>query len=369
MTGRERVTCAVEHRTPDRIPIAEHFWEDTLSRWRSEGFPEGVSPDDYFDFDIIHLGVDPSPRFRAYLIDEDGEWRTLQDRFGYVVRMVKGKSRTMDYISHPVGNRDDWTRVKEMFVLKQGETARIDDVAFPFRLEPEPTWEEMREKYRRLHGTGKYLLGTAYGPHEAVWRMRGFTETLYDLVLDPEFVGEIAWVYIGFLMQVLKKGIDEGVVLDGFMMVDDIAATRGMLFSPDQWRAIYKPHIARLGSFLHDNGIHFWMHSCGNGEAVFDDLIECGLDVINPLEAKSGLDVRTLKNRYGSCLAFYGNIDVIAMTESEEAVGREITAKLESFRTGGGYIAHSDHSIPPEISFERYRYVVDLVRREGVCAV
>jgi len=365
MTGRERVTAAVEHRSPDQVPVAEHFWDDTITEWRNEGFPEDVTADEYFDFDIIHLGIDASPRFKSLLLEDDGEWITMRDRFGYVVRKLKHKSRTVDYQSYPVPDRAAWEAVRGMFVMRRGEGARIDDVAFPFRLAPEPAWDEAREKYRRLRDTGKYLLATAYGPHEAVWRLRGFTETLMDIVLDPEFINDIAETYSSFMLDVLDRCIVEGIIPDGFMAIEDIAATRGMLFSPDHWRTVYKPSMIKLGDFLHANGMHYWMHSCGNGEAVFEDLIECGLDVINPLEAKSGLDVRDLKERYGGRLAFYGNIDIRSMTESEELIEREIRDKLGAFAHGGGYIAHSDHSIPPEVSFDRYRQVIDLIRKYG----
>ena len=97
-----------------------------------------------------------------------------------------------------------------------------------------------------------------------------------------------------FLITVLQRCLDEGMQPDGFFLVEDVACTRGMLFSPRSWRAILKPRMYALGQFLHSNDISFWMHCCGNAEAIFEDLIECGLDVIQPLEAKSGLDVRTV---------------------------------------------------------------------------
>jgi len=367
MTSRERVLCAIHHTKPDRIPIAESFWEDTLTRWRNEGLPENITPSEYFDFDIIEMGIDASPRFKAYLIDENEEFMTLQDRFGYVAKKHKGISRTLDYLSYPAPDRASWEKVKPMFVVKDDERSRIDTVAFPFRLEPEPTWQVAREKFRALREKGKYILASMYGPHEAVWRLHGFTETLMDLVIDPGLITDIAATYVDFLIQVIGKCLEEGICFDGFFCVEDIASTRGMLFSPGHWRSIYKPPLKKLGDFLHENGIGFWMHSCGNGEAVFEDLIECGVKVINPLEAKSGLDIRVLKDKYGGRLAFYGNIDVIAMAKSESAIEQEIRGKLASFRNIGGYIFHSDHSIPPEISFERYSYIMKLARQHGKC--
>jgi uroporphyrinogen decarboxylase len=107
------------------------------------------------------------------------------------------------------------------------------------------------------------------------------------------------------------------------------------------------------------------MHCCGNAEAVFDDLIACGLDVMQPLEAKSGLDVRRLKGRYGEALTLFGNIDVIQMAASDEAIQAEIRDKFAVAKPGGGYIYHSDHSVPPAVSWPRYQHVMELVRRYG----
>jgi len=163
-------------------------------------------------------------------------------------------------------------------------------------------------------------------------------------------------------MEVMDRCLDEGITFDGFFLVEDLGTTRGMLISPDTWRDIHKPLVAELGAFLKERGIHFWMHSCGNTQAIFADLIECGLQAINPLEAKAGLDVCELKREYGDDLAFFGNIDVIAMAESRQAIGAEMRRKLEPFVQEGGYIYHSDHSVPHEVSYERYQYVMELVR-------
>ncbi len=365
MNGRERVLCTLDHRATDRIPICDAFWVDTLARWRKEGLPRDVEPEEHFDFDIRTMGIDASPRFEPELLCDDGEMITLRDRFGYVVRKSKFKSRTMDFISHPVSNRGDWNRVKERFRLTAAEPARIDTETFPFRLDAGPTWDVARRRHEILRGSEKYILASAYGPCEAVMRLRGFEATLYELHDDPELIRDMAATYTTFLTQVIARCLAEPIVFDGFYMIEDLAGTNGMLFSPGMWRELFKPSVERIGEFLRDNDLAFWMHSCGNGEPVYEDLIECGLQVINPLEAKSGLDVRQLKKSYGDRLTFFGNIDVRAMAGSAEEIENEIRAKLPPARQNGGYIYHSDHSVPPEVSFERYRHVMDLVRKYG----
>ncbi|MEO0249076.1 MAG: uroporphyrinogen decarboxylase family protein, partial [candidate division WOR-3 bacterium] len=214
---------------------------------------------------------------------------------------------------------------------------------------------------------GRYLLFEGYGGYEFTWRHRGYSELLMETASDPDFVSEMIGAYMDFLIAVLQRCLDEGMKPDGFFLVEDVACTRGMLFSPHSWRAIIKPHMYRFGQFLHSHDISFWMHCCGNAEAIFEDLIECGLNVMQPLEAKSGLDVRTLRRTYGSRLTFYGNIDVRIMADgTDEEIEEEIRSKILPFKAdGGGYIYHSDHSVPPEVSLDRFKLVLDLVHKYG----
>ena len=370
MNGRQRVRAAIYRTGLDRVPMSDSFWEDTLSRWRQEGLPPNANPVEYFDFDIASMSLDPSPRYPVELLEETADTRAFRDRFGYVVTKALGKSRTVDFHSHAVGSRADWPAVRERFAAQQGgldteELARIDTAGVPFRLDPEPTWDQARTRYRRLRDSGRYVTASAYGPHEATWRLRGFTPTLMELVEDPDFIAEIASTYTGFLLAVLDQCLARGIQSDGFFMVEDLGYVNGLMFSPDTWRHVYREQVARIGRFLRDRGMDFHMHCCGNSEAVFDDLIACGVQVMQPLEAKAHLDVRELKARYGDRLTFFGNIDVIALAESEAAAQAEIRGKVAAFDATGGYIYHSDHSVPPEVSFERYCHALECVRNCG----
>jgi hypothetical protein len=333
MSKKERVIAAIERKNPDRIPISDSYWDDTLTRWRSEGMPAAIEPQEYFDLDVYQLSIDSSPRVTPREISRDDENFTFRDRMGYVATKSIGKSRTLHFSEYPAPNRDAWNELKNGFILKSDEPARISTKGFPFRLDMGDSWNQVKEDYARIRDRGYYILGNNYGPHEATWRFRGFTETLMDLAMDPEFIVDIASTFMAFQRQVIDQCLDNGIYIDGFMCTDDVASTNGMLFSPDTWRQVYKPLIKELGDFLKERNTHFWMHCCGNAEAVFEDLIECGLQVINPLEAKSGLDVRKLKDVYGDRLTFNGNIDATAMPDPA-TMEDEIPAKLEPFRTG-----------------------------------
>lgn len=109
------------------------------------------------------------------------------------------------------------------------------------------------------------------------------------------------------------------------------------------------------------SSIAFWMHSCGVIEPVIDDLVEVGLAVLNPLQANAGLDAVVLRRRYGRRLAFYGNIDVRKILGSQEELLAELRRKVPLARDGG-FVFHSDHSIPPQVGFERYAWMLRTAR-------
>ena len=367
MDSRERVIRTLNRQRPDRVPIRDAPWEDTLTRWYAEGLPPDIPIVDYFGFDIEMMSVDASPRFEQKLLSEDKEYVTYQDRFGYTVKKYKNKSRTVHVLDHVTQDRATWERVKERFVLDPDDRARIDNTSYFMHMDEYPTWAEARLKFDAMRQRGRYLMFEAYGGYEATWRHRGFADLLMETAVDPEFVIDMANTYMDLLITVLQRCLDEGMKPDGFFMVDDLAHTRGMLLSPDSWRHMFKPVVRRLGQFLHDNDMTFWMHCCGNAEPIFGDLIECGLDVMQPLEAKSGLDVRELRVKYGQALTFWGNIDARIMADgTDDEIEHEIRTKIEPFKKdGGGYLYHSDHSVPPEVSLERFKLILDMVRKYG----
>ena len=183
--------------------------------------------------------------------------------------------------------------------------------------------------------------------------------------MDPSWVREMATAQCELVMACLRHAIALDMRPDALFLIDDLACTRGLLFSPDTWRDLFKPLYERLGRFLHENGIWFWLHCCGNCEELLPDFIDCGLDVLQPLQAASGMDVRKLKPAYGKDLAFWGNIGVPKLSGAKEECEAEIRDKVAAAKQGGGYLYHSDHSIPPEVSFERYRWIMQLLDRYG----
>jgi uroporphyrinogen decarboxylase len=115
-----------------------------------------------------------------------------------------------------------------------------------------------------------------------------------------------------------------------------------------------------------DKGLSGILHSDGNLWPLIPHFIEAGINCVQPLEVKAGMDVRELKRRFGDQLAFMGGINVTAMYDPDpRIIEEEIRSKFEVAKVGGGYIYHSDHAVPPNVSFERYERIMELVRNYG----
>ncbi|MBN2311026.1 MAG: hypothetical protein JXR94_18770 [Candidatus Hydrogenedentes bacterium] len=365
MNGRTRVLHAMERKPLDRIPRYDSFWEDTLAAWREQGMPAGVTADEFFDWDIRMMHMDASLRAEQRLIESDGEFVVYEDRAGYTVRKIIGKSRALEFLEHVTKDRDAWDALKGGFRLEPGDTARVDTASYFGHMDEYPSWAEAKRRFDAVRATGKFIPFGVYGPWEGTWRHRGYAALLMDLMIDPDWVGEMAETQSGLVMACIEHCIGLDMKPDALFLIDDVACTRGLLFSPDSWRALFKPIYSRLGTFLHERDIAFWLHCCGNCTELIPDFIECGLDVLQPLQAQAGMDVRELQRAYGDRLTFWGNIDVTKMAGAAAECESEVCEKVSAAREAGGYMYHSDHSVPPEVSFERYRWIMELVDRSG----
>ena len=157
-----------------------------------------------------------------------------------------------------------------------------------------------------------------------------------------------------------------GYVFDGVFLFDDMGYRNGTLFSPADYRELLFPAHKRACDFFKSKNFPIILHSCGCVQAFIPDLIEAGFTCLQPLEVKAGMDVIELKKDFGHQLAFMGGIDVRKMAHPDPSViEEEIRTKVSIAKVGGGYIYHSDHSVPDNVSFQQYCRVIELVQQYG----
>lgn len=381
MNSRERVIGAIERTKIDRVPRHEAYWEDTIELYHDsgmpsfEGYPEieiegqkkkiGDPVHSYFNSDIDMLYMDVSMRLPSRVVSDDGEFIVIEDRSGYTAKKFKGKASSMDFMDHFTKNREIWNDNKHRFIFDPKDTSRIDNESYYLRLKPYLSWDGTKKLFDEYRAREKYIAVFCYGPYEATWRHRGYAESLMDLAMEPEWMSEMFEAVTTLMIDTLKHAISVGVKPDAFWLAEDMGGTHATLFSRDMYRELIWPQHKRLGDFLHENGIHFMMHSCGKIEPLLPDLIDAGLDVIQALQANTGMDVRELKKAYGDKLTFFGNIGEQTFKNGKEAIEEEIRSKVPVAMEGGGYIFHSDHSIPPEVSYETYQHALKVLDEVG----
>ena len=362
-----RVLAAIEHREPDRVPIGEAFWTNFLRRCKAElGVGEGFDPYRYWDLDTIVLNPNMDPHLTGIEVVEDTpDRKVVRTGFGATIERRS---------TFPIPHFAEF----ETKTFAQMEALQFDDPRDPRRYS-EALDDQLNSVGDELNlGLPAFIervnayaadfcvLGGVCEPHEMVWRIMGTDNVLVKMAEDPSRFARIIERLGDFLV-----GIVEGQVaaaagkLSGMYIWSDIAYDKGMFFSPQYWRDVYKPQLTRICTAIHAAGLKTIYHGCGNCLPVFEDMIEAGVDCYNPLEAKAGLDVVDLKRRFGNRLAFNGNLDVTVLaTNDRDKVRREVLTKLNAAK-GGGFIVQSDHSMPSNVDPATYDYVVQLVREHG----
>lgn len=360
-TPRELFRAAIKYQPVGRVPVSDFFWDTTIRRWHAEGLPSDVTPSEYFDFDTFFMHLDSSPRLAMRVLEDNTDGMIFSDRYGYTA-FCAHLEPTLHFKEHVTRDKDAWLELKKSWIFDPvDKEARLDSKSYFKHFTAYPRWDDVKHEFETIYALQKYVMFANYGPWEATWRHRGFEALLMDLVLEPEWVSEMAELQTDITISALKYCIGLGINPDGYFMVDDLASNKGLLFSPDTWRQIFKPCYRKIGAFLKENGIDFILHCCGNAGLLFEDLIECGIVLIQPLQVSAGLDIRILKDKYLKQLAFMGNIDCGDIADGAEDAMRRILSKL-MMAENGGYIYHSDHSIPSDVSFENYCRLMNLVK-------
>jgi uroporphyrinogen decarboxylase len=198
-----------------------------------------------------------------------------------------------------------------------------------------------------------YFVGCDVSPcaFEMYWRLRGMENAILDMATDPALADEMFRRCAGFAVELSRAACDQ-FALDWLWTGDDVASQLSMLMSPRTWRQLLKPHLARVIGIGKRKGLWVAYHCCGALKPIIPDLIEMGVDVLNPVQCTCpGMDPLDLKAEFGKQISFMGGVDtqgVLPCGTVDEV--RRATARLIEGMTGdgGGYILAASHTIPPE---------------------
>jgi uroporphyrinogen decarboxylase len=350
MSTHERVARMYAHQEADRIPITDSPWKTTIERWQREGMPEDVHYVDYFELDrFARFGVDNSPRFPEEVVEETEQYVVQTTRWGATLRNWKHITSTPEWLDFRVKGPDLWREAKERM------TPSRDRIP----------WAQLEATYSRLREEGAWIeAGFWFGFDVTHARMVGTERFLIAMVTDPEWCVDVFNHFLDVNIALWEQVLAAGYTLDGIRWPDDMGYKYNQFFSLHTYRELLKPVHRRAIEWAHAHGMVATLHSCGDVHPLLPELIEIGLDGLNPLEVKAGMDPVQIKRDYGDDLLLHGGINAV-LWDDREAIEAEMRRVVPVLKEKGGYVFSSDHSVPDSVSLEGFRYIVEPAKELG----
>lgn len=351
MTSRERILRMFMHKEADHIPIVDRPWgDDTIKRWQAEGMPENVDYQDYFGMDkVIRIDIDNSPRFPEEIIEETSEYIIYKTSWGETRKSWQTMTSTPQSLDFVVKTPDDWRRAKEMMTPDRN---RIQ-------------WSYLRDNYAAWRKEDALIMpNICFGFDVTHSYMLGMETTLIALLEEPEWCIEMFEHQLNTALALLDMVWDEGYTFDLLRWPDDMGYKNKQFFSVQTYREMLKPLQKRAIDWAHNKGIPAYLHSCGNIEPFIPELVELGLDGLNPLEVKAGMDPLGIKSTYGDSLVLHGGINALLWNDLD-AMEEVLRENIPVLKERGGYIFGTDHSIPSTVSAKDLKYIIGLVKKLG----
>ena len=370
LSPRERVARTLAREPVDRIPRYDWFWAETDQDFKQRlgerftakakrecnggdcGDPTSFTLWEFFDFDLMQVAW---PDYRLTLtepeiLDETDEWKLIRDANFAEMRWWKHKGGTPEHCGFGIDTPQKWAEVKHLLTPSR---ARI-------------RWHEFWPFYHRARKHDRFVCFGSVEIFESVKDILGHEIMLKAMIRQPEWVHDVFDTYTTLQIQMLEVAEAEGMRCDGAFIYGDMAYKNGPFMSPRFYRRFSQPYHKRLFDAFHARGMPVIFHSDGDIRPVLPDLIAAGVDAINPMETRAGMDVRELAPQYGDQIGFVGNIDVTVLaTNDRDQIRAEMESKIKGAKEKRGYVYHSDHSIPPGVTLETYEYVLGLVDELG----
>lgn len=360
MTSRERLLKALNHEEPDRVPIDlggnqtgihKNAYLELVQRL---GIKDEITIMDAvqqlarpceellqrFHVDTRYISAGAASDWKGGIVKNtrDGRlWHDLTDEFGVTWSMPDDDGKYMDISHHPLAN------------------ATIDDVRdYPFPKGDDPgRFEGLRERALFLKKETPYAVvsGISGVIYETCWYMRGLEQWFCDMMTDTPFCEAVIDQTLKFWMDWFRVFLDEvGDLVDVIMVGDDLAGQDGPLFNPAIYKSLVKPRHKKLVQYIRSRTkAKIWYHTCGNCNVYIPELIDNGVDILNPVQiSATGMEPSALKKQFGDKIVFWGGgIDSqhVLPSATPEKVREDVKHNMELFKPGGGYVFNNVHNI------------------------
>ncbi len=361
LTSRERIRRILNREPVDRVGIFEWFWPDTHTHWIDQGkIPADMTWPGLWD----HFGVDIREVWPFnmvadldhgdVIVEEDEETKLVRNGNGALLKWWKEKSGTPEHVDFFVKDRTNWE--------EHMRPKLVDDSVYRRRIDFDK-WREMRV---HCDETDTFMVWNGVNVFENMHPMCGHENMLMGMALDPDWVRDMCEVYTDLMINLMEILFAEGGKPDGIWFCEDMGFKQKPFMSPQMYKEIIQPSHKRSIDFVHSQGMKVIMHTCGFIEPLLPGLIEAGLDCIQAMENKAGMDPLRIKQTYGDQLVLCGGIDTRTLETNDTAtVQAELDAKLPGMMEGGGYILQTDHSVSTLVEYETYKYFNETGKQMG----
>ena len=349
MTSRERVYASLRRQPVDRVPVFMWLHPETASRLGNLlEIPSGLVSQAFGD-DVRQTWVSNNYAMEGIVHDHDGD-RHVDD---WGIEWVKD------------GSFNQIAR----FPLAGASPQNLLEYSFPI-----DRIDRLMEPMAAVAGAaGDAFLGCDVSPcvFEMYWRLRGMDVTLMEMASEPELTGVMLDKCADFAATLSDEACAR-FKLDWLWTGDDLAGQNAPMMNPRLWREMVKPRLKRIMDVGKAHGLFVAFHSCGAIHPVIEDLIEIGVDVLNPIQCNCpGMEPLDLKREFGSRLAFMGGVDTqetLPRGTAAEVYAATVRLVEGMMADGGGYILAASHTIPPETPDENIfaMYAAAGITREEV---
>lgn len=346
MTGLERFKATMERRPVDRPPvdfIATPEMEERLVR--DLGLPDREALYRRVGSDCRRIGPVLKPHFPGEYYAHPFVRETAPGRFidtwgiAWQKSVMKAGDVFFDVVDFPLKNASSLRELEE----------------YPWP-DPEKEWD-FSTIHTQAHAHPELaVLSSTSAVFDDAWRMVGIDKFMMDLALEPDFIHLLLRKVCDYWLKYARLILENaGGRIDLMWTSDDLGTQNGLFVSRDMCKEFIMPHIKERADLFKKYGAHAAMHSCGGIYPIIPDIIECGVEVLNPIQpAAKGMDRRKIKAEFGKELVFHGSIDqqnILVFGKPEDVV-RETRECMEALGKGGGYIVAPSHALETDIPTE-----------------
>lgn len=333
MRPKDRVHAALRKEPVDRVPVFMWLHPDTKTRLSDILEVPPAALDFVFGNDVRQTWVNNNYAMEGIVHEHDGEGHI--DDWG--IEWVKGYS---------------FNQIKS-YPLAEADGDAVLDYQFPYEKLP-----KLMQPMDEVAARGEdYFIGCDVSPcaFEMYWRLRGMENTLLDFALNKKLASAFLQKCIDFAAFLSREAIQR-YQLDWLWTGDDVAGQNSMIISPEMWRELIKKPLRDLFDIGKRAGLYVAYHCCGALRPIIPDLIEMGLDVLNPVQCLCpDMEPLDLKREFGDQLAFMGGLDTQELMPrgTTADVHRETRRLIDGMTSdGGGFILAATHTLPPETPLE-----------------